>query len=266
MSLDKFAVVLSSEFLVAEFGEHFVGKAGLCRVADGQSETQIIPDFMLASLLEGYAVAPERSGYPSVLLPIHAELEGVRLIREEAESLCRIEASSLPPFFRRLSALETGGLLIDLSEGRVSFELRPSLAARLGFRDGDRISLGVSHDGSEFCFYYDRQGHEVSGDEDGLSVTFQFDPSLFGVALKADVETHYQFSVPYEIRDSRIHFLKTDITRNYTVLSSEADAPASERAMPQERVERPRAKPETLSIRDRLVSFTGRWMLLFPYG
>jgi hypothetical protein len=269
MSLDKFAIVISDQFLVAEYGDKFVGKCGVCRVTEGVSETQIIPSYMLDDLLEGFSVTPELPGYPSVLLPFHAELEGVRLVRQEALKLVQIESVGLPDFFHRINAMESGSFSMKLSENDVSFHLAPSLIDRLGLRDGDRVSFAGSNDGSEFCLYYDTRGndlslHEASGE---LRATFYISASHFSIADSIQDFSTQPIHLPFEIRDHRIHFLKSDVLRNILFFSNEQAARVSNAAAV-ETLPKFQREQEIVykSLKDRFVQAVGDCALYFPFG
>jgi hypothetical protein len=269
MNLDRFAIVIADQFLVNEFGDKFVGKSGICRVTDGVSETQVIPSYMLDELLTGFAVTPELPGYPPVLLPIHAELEGIRLIRQEALKLSQIESSGLPDFFHRINAMESGSFAMKLSEAEVSFYLAASLAQRLGLRDGDRMSFAGSNDGSEFCLYYDKQGNDLSLNEpEGeLRVTFYMSASHFSVQGNVEDFSTQPIHLPFEIREQRIHFLKSDVLRNVLFMSGEQTAKLANAAVVDAFPIFPREKAAVhQSLSDRFSLAVGGWALYFPFG
>jgi hypothetical protein len=270
MNLDRFAIIIADQCLVNEFGDKFVGRIGICRVTDGVSETQIVPSYMLDELLDGFAVTPKRAPYPSVLIPFHAELEGIRLIRQEALKLSQIESSGLPDFFHRINAMESGSFAMKLSEAEVSFYLAASLVQRLGLRDGDRMSFAGSNDGSEFCLYYDKQGNDLSLNEpegEELRVTFYMSASHFSVTGNVEDFSTQPIHLPFEIREQRIHFLKSDVLRNILFMSGEQTAKLANATVVDAFPSFPReneAVHQGLSGRFSLA--VGDWALYFPFG
>ncbi len=267
MSIDKFALVIGDKFLVAEYGERFVGKLGICRVTDGVSETQIVPAYMSAALLEGYSVSPSFADYPTALLPLHAELEAVRLIRQEAAKVAQIESAVIPAFFHRLNAMESGLLTMSLSDTEVSFSMAKSLIDRLALRDGDRLSLAASNDGSEFCLYYDKSGNDISQEKgEELQVTYYIPSSYFGLS-DGIAGFSLQIQLPFELREQRVHFLKADVTRMLSFRSQEeAAGRTNDRIVATLPLGGRRQVIERLRFMDRLSMAVGDWGLYLPFG
>lgn len=213
MNLDKFAVVISSQALTREFGETFVGRTGVCRVTGDIAETQILPDFMVEEFIDGYARVPSHDPAPAALLPFHAELEAVHLIREEAQKLRLIENSTLPANHYRVSAMELGHFFLTLGQGWIDVAISPTLADRLSVREGDRFCLAASNDHQSFCLFYDQHGADLSSDSvsGGLSARFYVADSVFGTVYDLEGVLDRRLSIRYDVRDNRVHFLKNDV-------------------------------------------------------
>lgn len=265
MSLEKFAVVLDSKSLVQEFGPFFVGKSGVCRVSNDMAETQIVPDFMVDGFIGQHPRVPSVGNAAPLLLPFHAEIEALRRIRIEAETLQALESTTLPPFFRRVNAMEFGHLTLRLNDPFLDVEMGASIVERLSLREGDRLSLAVSFDGAGFCLHFDRDGNELTGfeqKEGWLATRFAVPVGMFGTPAEFAAIVGRPLNVPFEIRENRIHFQMGDVLGRKSYWLGEQQAESENDAILDQEVDE---LIEPLSG-GSLAYFIGRWSLFFPYG
>lgn len=143
---EVYAVIADRDVLAAMAGIAEPPYAGVC-IVDGNSAECHMADgpARVEALVRGVPCCPYREGNPVALPGIDAEMEALGLLAEEA--LRAAASAGLPQGFVPASPRMEGGLRARLTEFGLDLAVSAELARRLGWKEGDGLSLGASRDG-----------------------------------------------------------------------------------------------------------------------
>lgn len=148
--MSRYAVVADEETMAALLGTPSTSLVGVCVVDGGTATCQVLDGRSgLAEAVKGLPCSPSGYGAGTALPDFASEMEALALIADEAASAAADMAEPIFPagFMAGLPRM-AGGLSCRLTEYGLDIAVSLDLAAGIGWKEGDRVSLGRSTCGS----------------------------------------------------------------------------------------------------------------------
>jgi len=191
--------VVSDERSMSCFFGYATSILGVCLVNSGTATFHIAKDRTeLAEIIGDLPTVPSGFGNAAACISLAEELEALAIISDEAARIVANDGfeASMPPGFSSGLPRRVGGLTVRLTPFGLDFAITTALALELGWKEGDRIGLGVNSAGTLLCLTHTPQGALIEQDLDSLSPEHAVPglPLTMDMADSGEIEPEYQIS------------------------------------------------------------------------
>ncbi|MBY3433223.1 hypothetical protein HFN89_03390 [Rhizobium laguerreae] len=136
---------------------------GICFVEADSARTVFVDIEGLERAIGDFPVVPSIYGGRPGIVSFEAEMEAVDALMAAAEAFSAKYSVGKPSAHSKLLERLDGGLALNVSGGRISFELSQWAADALSWHVGDRVDMAASHDGRSFSIFADKDGTAIVG-------------------------------------------------------------------------------------------------------